>query len=110
MLLFEVNIFIHTKYSFILLKLPGGRAPKKLDFNRFPLRRSVPDLKPYDVMVVKETGPKGEVTWVSIIHRGREIIELDHRLDSSQNLTFLSAESDEPSALDDKVSAQAAQG
>ena len=57
-------------------------------------------------MVVKETGPKGEVTWVSIIHRGREIIELD----SSQTLTFLSAESDEPSALDDKVSAQAAQG
>ena len=40
------------------MKLPGGRAPKKLDFNRFPLRRSVPDLKPYDVMVVKETGPK----------------------------------------------------
>ena len=35
----------------------------------------------------------------------REIIELD-----SLTMTFLSAESDEPGALDDKISAQAAQG
>ena len=61
MLHFEVSIFIHTIPSFFM-KLPGGRAPKKLDFNRFPLWCSVPDLKPYDVTVVTETGPKGDVT------------------------------------------------